>query len=128
MLLRQERKVSCSVTYRALGANALRVVHRQCFVREPHEFGKRRVRPARSTRECRDQAGERGPRVTIDGPQVDRLRGSAGRTAHPQEPMPDLERAADRQREQHRHALRLPLVLCGDARSAGVFATSAEYQ
>jgi len=50
--------------------------------------------------------------VAIKGPQVDRLRGPAGRAAHPLEPMPRLERAADCRREQHRHALGLPLVPC----------------
>jgi hypothetical protein len=34
--------------------------------------------------------------------------------------MSRLERAADHWREQHRHALGLPLVPCGD-KAAGVF-------
>ena len=45
---------------------------------------------------------------------------SAGRTAHPQEPMPHLERATDRWREQHRHALGLPFIpRCDEA--TGIF-------
>ena len=90
------------------------------FVRKADKFGERRVRPARSGRERRDEPGKRGPWVPIARSEVDGLRGPASRAAHPQEPTARLERAPDRRREQHRHALGLPLVPGGDE-TAGVF-------
>src|ERR1700691_2739547 len=58
------------------------------FTRETNELGERRVRPTVATRQRRNQAGQRGPRMTIEVPEVDGLRGPAGGAAHPQEPMP----------------------------------------
>ena len=58
--------------------------------------------------------------MAIDRPQIDGLGRAAGRTAHPQEPMPCLERAADRWREQHWHALGLPFIPRRDE-AAGIF-------
>ena len=56
----------------------------------------------------------------VDRPQIDGLRRMAGRTAHPKEPMPRLESAADRRRKQHWHALGLPFIpRCDEA--AGIF-------
>ena len=57
--------------------------------------------------------------MPIEGPQVDCLRGAAGRATDPKEPMPGFERAADRRREKHRHTFGLPLVPCRD-QAAGI--------
>jgi hypothetical protein len=57
--------------------------------------------------------------MAIDRPKIDGLGRAAGRTAHLQEPMPCLERAADRRQEQHRHALGLPFIpRCDEAAAA----------
>jgi len=58
--------------------------------------------------------------MAVDRPQIDGLSRVAGRAAHPKEPMPRLESAADRRREQHWNALGLPFIpRCDEA--AGVF-------
>ena len=72
------------------------------FVGEADELRERRVRTTGTARQRRNEAANRGPRVAIEGPQIDGLGRAAGRTAHPQEPMPRLESAADGWREQHR--------------------------
>ena len=74
------------------------------------ELGDRRVRLAGSARQRRNEAGQRRKGMAVERPKIDGLRRTARRTAHPKEPMPCLESAADRRREQHRHALGLPLV------------------
>jgi len=38
--------------------------------------------------------------MMVEGAQVDRLRGAASRTKHPQEPIPGRDGSADRRREQ----------------------------
>jgi hypothetical protein len=89
------------------------------FVGEADKLCERRVRPTRTARQRWDEAANRGPRVAIEGPQIDGLRRVAGRTAHPKKPMPCLESAADGWREQHRHALGLLFIpRCDEA--AGV--------
>jgi hypothetical protein len=61
--------------------------------------------------ERQDSAGMRlGVTVPIERAQIDRVRGSAGRTPHPQKPIASGDGGADGRREQHRHALRLPIV------------------
>jgi hypothetical protein len=80
------------------------------FVGEADEFGKRRVRAAGSARQRRNEAGQRRKGMAVERPKIDGLGPTARRTAHPEEPMPCLESAADRRREQHWHALSLPLV------------------
>jgi hypothetical protein len=60
------------------------------FVREADKLGERRVRPAATTGQRRDKAGDRRPRMAIEGPEVDRLSSAASRAAHPQKPMPRL--------------------------------------
>jgi hypothetical protein len=72
--------------------------------------GKRRVRAAGSARQRRNEAGQRRKGMAVERPKIDGLGRTARRTAHPKEPMPCLESAADRRREQHWHALGLPLV------------------
>jgi hypothetical protein len=52
--------------------------------------------------------------VPIERAKIDSLRGAAGRTAHPQEPVSASDRGADRWRKQHRHPVGLPLVPSGD--------------
>ena len=90
------------------------------FVGEADELGERRVRTTGTARQRWDEAANRGPWVAIEGPQIDRLGRAAGRTAHPKEPMPRLESAADRRREQHWHALGLPFIPRCDE-TAGIF-------
>ena len=80
------------------------------FQLEPHRYG----------RSCKAMGLERGLDITHmllatgrdvalitgdEGAVRQRLRRVAGRTAHPQEPMPCLERTANRRREQHWHRL-----------------------
>jgi hypothetical protein len=66
------------------------------FVGEADELRERRVRMTGTARQRRDEAGQRREGMTIDRPKIDGLRRVARRTTHPQEPMPCLERAADR--------------------------------
>jgi hypothetical protein len=82
------------------------------LVGEADKLGERRVWAAGTARQRWDETADRGPGVTIEGPQIDRLRRAAGRRAHPKEPLSCLERAADRWREQHRHAFALPYIPC----------------
>jgi hypothetical protein len=56
------------------------------------------------------EAGHGRVVVTVERAHVDRVCGAAGRAAHPQEPITGGNGGADRRREQHRHALGLPLV------------------
>jgi hypothetical protein len=80
--------------------------------RTPHYSDLLRVTAPRTgtARQRRNEASQRREGMAVDRPKIDRLCRAAGRTAHPQEPMPCLERAADRRREQHRHALGLPFI------------------
>ena len=108
-----------SVAQRPAGVSLVQFVG-DAFVGEADEFRERRVRTTGTARQRWDEAANRGPWVAIEGPQIDGLGRAAGRTAHPQEPMPSLERAADRRRERHRHALGPPFIpRCDEA--AGVF-------
>jgi len=93
---------------------------RDAFIREADELGERRVRPTGAAGQRWDEASQRREGMAVDRPKIDGLRRMAGRTAHPKEPMPRLESAADRWREQHWHALGLPFIpRCDEA--AGVF-------
>jgi hypothetical protein len=90
------------------------------FVRVADELGEWSVWPTAAARERWDEAADRGPWVTIEGSKIDRLCCAACWTAHPKEPVPRLKSAADRRREQHRHALGLALIPCR-YQATGVF-------
>jgi hypothetical protein len=89
------------------------------FVGEADEFGKRRMLAAGSARQRRNEGGQRREGVAVERPKIDRMCRTASRTTYPKEPMPHLESAADRRREQHRHPLGLPLIPRRD-KAAGV--------
>jgi hypothetical protein len=102
------------MSLRVLPENAPRVFVVQfvsdAFVRQADELGERRVWPTGAARQHWNEATDRRPWVAIEGPQIDRVCRAECWTAHPQEPLPRLERTADRRREQHRHALGLPFI------------------
>jgi hypothetical protein len=82
--------------------------------RQAYEFGERRVRPARSARQCRGKGRHGRAAVPIERPQIDVAGGAAGGAARPQEPIAGCDGRADCRREQHRHPLGLALVPHGD--------------
>ncbi len=41
------------------------------FIGKTHELGERRLRPAGSARQCRNEAGQRRERVPVDRPKID---------------------------------------------------------
>ena len=51
--------------------------------RQPHEFGKRCIRPARAAGQQRDQACDRSVAVSVERAQVNVPRGAAGRAIDP---------------------------------------------
>jgi hypothetical protein len=69
------------------------------FVQEADELRERRVRTTGTARQRRNEASQRREGMAVDRPKIDGLRRAPGRTAHPQEPMPCLERATDRRRD-----------------------------
>ena len=84
--------ICCSVAQHPTSVLLVQFVG-DAFVGQADELRERRVRPTGTARQGWDEAANRGPRMAIEGPQIDGLGRAAGRTAHPQEPMPCLERA-----------------------------------
>ena len=72
--------------------------------RQAHELGERRVRPARSARECGNETSHRRVVVTIECAQVDRVDCSVSRASYPREPIAGFDGGADRGRKDHGRA------------------------